>query len=123
MPDRRQTLGALGEDLAAAHLQRRGYEILTRNFRTRAGELDIVARDDRTLVFCEVKTRRVNTEHRDPLESVGVDKQRRLRQMAGVWMAQRPAGTYLPYCRFDAIGITLDAGDRLLRLDHIEGAF
>jgi putative endonuclease len=123
MPDRRQTLGALGEDLAAAHLRRRGYEIVGRNFRTRWGELDIIARDQRTLVFCEVKTRRASRDGRDPLESVGREKQRRLRRMAGQWLAQPPAGMRLPYCRFDAIGITLDQSDRLLRLDHLEAAF
>jgi putative endonuclease len=55
--DPRRTLGAKGERLAAQHLEARGYEVVARNFRTRSGELDLVARDERFLVFCEVKTR------------------------------------------------------------------
>ena len=58
MPDnRRRQLGDAGEQLAADHLARRGFQILDRNYRTRWGELDIVACDGRTIVFCEVKTR------------------------------------------------------------------
>ena len=57
MPDnRRRQLGDAGEQLAADHLARRGFQILDRNYRTRWGELDIVACDERTIVFCEVKT-------------------------------------------------------------------
>ena len=55
--DRRRFVGALGEDLAGRHLQARGFELLDTNFRTRHGELDLVAADDRCLVFCEVKAR------------------------------------------------------------------
>src|SRR5215210_3156254 len=55
--DLRRDRGALGERIALEHLERRGYRIVDRNFRTRYGELDIVAADRRALVFCEVKTR------------------------------------------------------------------
>ena len=55
MPDPRRRLGARGEELAARHLEARGLEVVERNFRTRYGELDVVARDPRFLVFCEVK--------------------------------------------------------------------
>jgi len=56
-PDRRQTLGLHGEDLACAELRRRGYAILERRYRTRHGEIDIVAREGEVVVFVEVKTR------------------------------------------------------------------
>ena len=56
--DPRHSLGRLGERLAAEHFERLGYTVLARNYRTRFGELDLVAADDYTLVFCEVKTRR-----------------------------------------------------------------
>ena len=56
MSDPRRALGALGERLAAEHLERAGYRIVERNYRTRYGELDIVASGERCLVFCEVKT-------------------------------------------------------------------
>src|ERR1700735_1066162 len=58
--DPRQTLGRLGEELAAAHLERLGFSMLGRNERTRYGEIDLIAFDARTLVFAEVKTRRVS---------------------------------------------------------------
>ena len=57
--DRRKALGGQGEDLAAAYLGQQGYDIITRNWRVRAGELDIVARDGDWLVFVEVRTRRI----------------------------------------------------------------
>jgi hypothetical protein len=57
MQDARQSLGHAGEDAACAELRRRGYTIVARRYRTRAGEIDIVARDGRTLVFVEVKAR------------------------------------------------------------------
>lgn len=121
--DPRRTLGTLGEEIASRHLRARGYRIIDRNFRTRWGELDIVAANGRTLIFCEVKTRRATRTWRDPLESVDARKRVRLRRMAGQWLAQSSPGQRLPICRFDAIGITLDGEGQLLRLDHLEGAF
>jgi putative endonuclease len=125
--DPRRTLGSLGESLAAQHLEARGYEVIDRNFRTRRGELDLVARDRRWLVFCEVKTRiaRAPPGPYGPLASVGVRKQRRVRAMAREWLAtnsstDRPRPVQL---RFDAIGISFDARGRLLELDHMEDAF
>jgi putative endonuclease len=58
MPDPRQRFGALGEEIAAAHLQRAGMSLLARNYRTRYGEVDVVMRDGQTVAFVEVKTRR-----------------------------------------------------------------
>jgi putative endonuclease len=121
--DPRRRLGALGEEIAARHLLARGYQIVDRNFRTRWGELDIVAADERTLVFCEVKTRRATPQWRNPLESVHQRKRAQLRRMAGQWLAQHRSGQRWPVCRFDAIGVTVDADGRLMRLDHLEAAF
>ena len=124
--DPRRRLGAAGERLAAAHLEARGFELLDRNFRTRHGELDLVAADDRYLVFCEVKARVARTGPRplDPLASVDWRKRRRLRRMAREWLAERvDARPYPPELRFDAIGVSFDAQGRLLSLEHLEGAF
>ena len=63
--DQRQSLGKRGEDLACAELERRGYVIVDRRFRTRCGELDIVARDGGVLVFIEVKTGQSNLTTRE----------------------------------------------------------
>ena len=121
--DGRHRLGALGEQLAAEHLERRGYVIVERNYRTRWGELDIVAFDGRTLAFCEVKTRRLAEAGRSPLESVRAGKRSRVRAMAGRWLAERTDRPYADNLRFDAIGVTLDPAGRLVSLEHLEGAF
>jgi putative endonuclease len=126
--DPRRRLGALGERLAARHLAARGYEVLERNFRTRHGELDIVAAGGRCLVFCEVKTRvrRGAGGVIGPFASIGPAKRRRLRAMAREWLAQPQrarAGTWSDEIRFDAIGVTLSRDGRLLALEHLEGAF
>lgn len=127
MSDPRRALGALGERLAADHLQRAGYEIIDRNFRTRFGELDIVAAGERCLVFCEVKTRvRGRTGGDDPFDSIGHQKRRRLRAMAAQWLAERRPEASRPAepgLRFDAIGVSISPSGRLLALDHLEDAF
>ena len=121
--DRRRRLGALGEQLAADHLVRRGFQILERNYRTRFGELDIIAASNHTIVFCEVKCRVANSAGRDPLESVHPNKQMQIRRIAGRWLAERRDHPRVDDLRFDAIGVTLAGDGRLLRLDHLEGAF
>ncbi|MBB4664615.1 YraN family protein [Conexibacter arvalis] len=119
--DPRHQLGRLGEQLAAAHLERRGLALLARNYRTRWGELDIVAGDERRLVFCEVKTRRVGSSQ--PLEGLRESQQRRIRKMALAWLADQPNRGFAPELRFDAIGVTFDPTGRLVELEHLEGAF
>jgi putative endonuclease len=121
--DPRPQLGRLGEQLAAEHLIRRGFQIVERNYRTRWGELDIVAYDGRTLAFCEVKTRRLSGPGRNPLESVHGRKRSRVRRMAGSWLIERTDRPRAETLRFDAIGVTLDAAGRLVSLEHLEGAF
>jgi putative endonuclease len=120
--DRRRRIGATGERLAAEHLARCGLTILDRNYRTRWGELDIVACDERSIVFCEVKCRIVNRSGRDPLESVHPSKRAQVRRMAAQWLSERDHPR-VDDLRFDAIGITVADDGRLLRLDHIEAAF
>jgi putative endonuclease len=124
--DRRLRLGALGERLACRHLEALGYELLDRNFRTRHGEIDLVARDRRCLVFCEVKARVAQRPAGafGPLRSVGLRKQRQVRRMALQWLADRdrPRGGG-DGMRFDAIGVTLSPGGRLLALEHVKNAF
>ena len=121
--DSRPDLGRLGEQLAAEHLVRRGFEIVERNYRTRWGELDIIAFDGRTLAFCEVKTRRLAAPGRSPLESVRSRKRSRVRKMAGSWLIERTERPYADNLRFDAIGVTFDPAGRLVSLEHLEGAF
>jgi putative endonuclease len=116
-------LGRTGEQLAAEHLSRLGYEIVERNYRTRWGELDIVARSGATLAFCEVKARRAGGRAGGALEAVGRGKQARVRKMAGSWLMERRDRPYADVIRFDAIGVTFDAAGELVSLEHVEGAF
>lgn len=120
-------LGKRGEDIACAHLERADYVLLERNGRCgRLGELDVVARHGRCLIFCEVKTRVDGTGAgpAGPLDAIGPAKQRRIRRLAAEWLRTRPPLSPPPaWIRFDAIGILLDRQGRLLSLDHIEDAF
>jgi len=120
---RRPGLGARGEQLAFQHLDRRGYALVAANARTRFGELDLIVRNDDTLVFVEVKTRRSGGRSGGPLEAITQHKVRQVRALARAWLAEtpdRPRGLDL---RFDAIGVVLDHDDTLISLDHLEGAF
>jgi len=85
--DPRQSLGIRGEDLACDALTRQGYAILARRYRTRLGEIAIVARDGRTIVFVEVKTRRGDV-FGDGAEAVGPRKQQRIGTMALLYLAR-----------------------------------
>ena len=126
--DPRRRLGARGEELAARHLEARGYRVVGRNFRTRYGELDLVVRDARFLVLCEVKTRVVRrapaSDVLGPFAGIGGRKRQQVRAMAREWLAQaRLEGPRPAELRFDAIGISFDAHGRLMALEHLEAAF
>jgi putative endonuclease len=127
-PDLRRTRGQLGEQMAVDHLIEAGYEILERNFRTRRGELDLIAADEEAIVFCEVKTRVCGGRAGPPaaLDAVGPAKRRRLRRLATSWLHDRRASGGAPSrarLRFDAIGVTISPAGRLLALDHVRDAF
>jgi putative endonuclease len=118
--DPRHHLGRAGERLALEHYQRLGFRLLDRNFRTPAGELDLILYDGATIVFAEVKTRRAPTVI-DPIESVTPTKQRRIRRLAAAWLAER--GSDRPHARelrFDAVGVMIDRAGRLVALDQLE---
>lgn len=98
----KDTVGRWGEDVAARHLVASGLVILDRNWRCSTGEIDIIARDGRTLVFCEVKTRR-SEAYGTPFEAVTVDKARRQRRLAAAWL--ETAGLSVRDVRFDVVGV------------------
>jgi len=118
-PARHLTLGRRGEDIAAAHLRKLGFVVLSRNWRCRQGELDLVATDGRTLVVCEVKTR-TRESFGDPAEAVTEEKIARIRRLTGQWLSTHRVG----WCavRFDVIAVYADPGARP-RVRHIPGAF
>jgi len=120
--DPRHHLGRVGEQLAAEHLERLGYDIVDRNYRTRHGELDLICFDGATLVFCEVKTRRASRSA-SPWDNLRPEKRAQVRRMSAAWLAEKPGRPYAEELRFDAIGVLLDAHGRMVALDHLEGAF
>lgn len=111
-------LGSLGETLARGALEREGYAILATRYRTRAGELDIVAREGRCLVFVEVKARR-RTDRGTPQEAVTTAKQRRVAAMARDFLARHQ--TDATECRFDVVAVLVD--DEQPRIEIIRNAF
>ena len=123
MTDARRSTGQDGEDLAAGYLRAHGFELLERNARTRYGELDIVGRDGRTLVFIEVKALRGRGRARaeQALESIRPRKRIQVRRLARAWLAERPRPGNYAEIRFDAVGVAVSpAGSEVV---HIPGAF
>ena len=104
--DSRQATGRQGETLARSELERRGYAILAEGFRTRCGEIDLIARQGATLVFVEVRTRRVGTSG-SAAESVTRRKQLQVARMAAAYLATHPSPDVA--CRFDVVAIDYDA--------------
>jgi putative endonuclease len=121
----RQRLGRTAEDLVADRLARAGWEIVERNARTRFGELDLIARDGRTLVFVEVKAGREDSAYGPERPVLGVDrrKQQRVRRLATAWMSQRRDAPHYAEIRFDAVGVTFDRGGQAVEVEHVRGAF
>ena len=114
MTQARRALGASGEDRVAAWYEANGYTIEARNWRCRQGELDLVARRGRTVVFCEVKTRSSDA-FGAPVEAVTRAKQARLRVLAARWLDEAP---------FRARDIRFDVASILAgKLEVLEGAF
>ncbi|GAA2150185.1 putative endonuclease [Humibacillus xanthopallidus] len=117
-PPATRALGDYGERLAARYLLEQGVEILDRNWRCVRGELDIVAREGADLVICEVKTRS-GEGFGAPYEAVTWRKQRRLRQLGGLWRDEHPEKCAGPL-RIDVISILCLPG-RPARLEHLRG--
>ncbi|MGN0158068.1 MAG: YraN family protein [Brotaphodocola sp.] len=108
----KRTLGSRYEQLAAEYLTRHGMQILERNFRCRQGEIDLIAKDGRYLVFTEVKYRR-SIEKGEPAEAVTAAKQQRIRNSAGYYLYKNRYGEDTP-CRFDVVSI-LDSDIRWIK--------
>ncbi|MDO4633228.1 MAG: YraN family protein [Eubacteriales bacterium] len=107
--------GARYEALAAAYLMQEGFQILEKNYRIRSGEIDLIAREGRYLVFIEVKYRSSLREG-SPLEAVNQKKQRVIIQTARHYLLSHGYSEDTP-CRFDVVGMDGD------RVTHIRDAF
>jgi putative endonuclease len=119
VPNPRRVLGAQGEALAAAWYESAGYEILGRNWRCRAGELDLILGRGRAIVFCEVKTRS-STRFGAPIEAITREKSQRIRRLAAQWLAESQLGGR--ELRFDVASVMVERGREPV-VEIIEGAF
>jgi putative endonuclease len=119
MPSARDDLGRRGEDEAARYLQGLGYRIVGRRERVLRGDIDIVALDDRTVVFVEVRSRS-DTAHGHPAETVGAVKQRRIAELAAAYIRRHR----LEDCsvRIDVVAVTFPAGGQPV-VEHYRNAF
>ncbi len=113
------TLGARGEEIAVAYLKGQKYTVVERNFRCKAGEVDIVAREGSTVVFVEVKTRR-SMSFGPPQASVTSFKQRQVSKAALVWLAKHRLQE--ANARFDVVAILLREHE-VPAIEHIRNAF
>ncbi|HEY3693791.1 MAG TPA: YraN family protein [Pseudonocardiaceae bacterium] len=118
--DRRSDeLGRWGEDLAADYLAGTGLVLLSRNWRCRDGEVDLIGTDGERLVICEVKTRS-GTGYGEPAEAVTAAKAARIRRVTAQWLRTYRVG----WCeiRFDVLAV-LCPPDGPVTVEHIQGAF
>ena len=114
------SIGASGEETAVKILKKNGYTIIERNYRTRQGEIDIIAVKGRFVVFVEVKLRK-NADFAEAREFVTRSKQSRIITTAQIWLSQNETELQP---RFDVIEIYAPEGiGRRVRIEHIEDAF
>lgn len=123
MSSSNRRLGEWGERQARLHLEDKGYSLLANNFRCRAGEIDIVARQGEQLVFVEVKARRGDAYGRAE-ESISPARAERLAEVAEEFMQTRMAGEFDSGTawRIDLVCLNMDRNGRILSVNHIENA-
>ena len=115
----RRTLGDWGEERALRYLSDQGYQLLTRNWRTREGEIDLVMKQDLTIVFIEVKTRKTD-RFGSPEESITRGKQKRLRKTCLAYLQENEYEDR--DWRIDVVAIEASRVGEITRLDHYENA-
>jgi len=116
----KKPLGARGEDAAVRLLKRLGYRIVERGYDSPLGELDIVAVDDRTIVFVEVKTR-TSTDAGHPTDAIDDNKRQRMTQSALAYLKSKRLLEYSS--RFDVVAVTWPADSRRPQIEHFKNAF
>ena len=116
--ERKRLLGQRGEAIAARHLTGLGMEVIDRNWRCDAGEIDLVLRDGGVLVVCEVKTR-TSIAYGAPLEAIDQRKLDRLRRLAARWL--RVHDCHPDDVRIDMVGVLVPPG-LPVEIEHVEGA-
>lgn len=110
--------GAIGEKIAVEKLLKSGYRILTCNYHSRFGEIDIIACDERYIVFVEVKTRE-QTSRYHPFEAITKAKQKKIGLTAQDYLQRKPSSLQP---RFDAIAVIMNK-DKIVEVSHLQNAF
>lgn len=113
-------IGLIGEELAANYIKNRGYDVLERNYRTKLGELDIIAINQNVIIFIEVKTR-TSSVYGMPSEAVNYKKQRRIRKLSQQYILYKNLDKSCFNYRFDIIEVKLVG--KKYKIVHIENAF
>jgi putative endonuclease len=113
-------IGKTGEDIAYKDLINRGYVILDRNYKSKLGEIDIIARDGRFIVFVEVKTR-LGIQYGYPREAVGVFKQTKIKNIASLYLTKKRL--WDNQIRFDVVEIIMENAEKSKSLVVIKNAF
>lgn len=116
-----QYIGKIGEQKASVYLKNHGYEILERNYRIRGGEIDIIAKKEKTVVFAEVKTR-TQEAYGAPAEAVNYYKRENIRKTAQYYIMEKNLD--LP-CRFDVLEVYVKKSvfGYTAKINHLENAF
>ncbi|MBI4537827.1 MAG: YraN family protein [candidate division NC10 bacterium] len=120
MTEARRAVGRSGEDVAREFLERRGFTILAANFRCAAGEIDLIGRDSKTLVFVEVKSR-TSDAFGPPKLAVHRRKQRQIVRAAEWFLAERRLTDVA--CRFDVLAVNFPEEDEPPRIEWVRDAF
>jgi len=111
--------GKRGEGLAVDYLDKKGYKIIERNFRTRFGEIDIVCSDGETLVFVEVKTK-IGHDFGEPEEMVNKNKISKVKRMGEVYLQDKGLDCL---CRVDMVAIVLKIDGKVERIEHYQAVY
>lgn len=119
MPNLRQILGQKGEKQAAKYLKKKGYKLVTANYRCQYGEIDLIARDADILIFIEVKTR-TSTDFGDPAAAVDYRKQQQISKVAHHYLVTHHNDDV--DARFDVISV-LSPNGKKTEIEHITNAF
>ena len=118
MLNKRQKFGEKGEEIAVRHLKKEGYKIIETNYRTKLGEIDIIAQDKDTIVFAEVKTRR-SVQFGNPKQAVTIQKQKKISMVALCYL--KATGQSAARARFDVVGVISNRDKP--RVEIIKNAF
>ncbi len=110
-------VGAIGEDAATAWLRKKGYRILERNFHTRWGEIDIIAKFNDKTIFVEVKTK-TGEQYGEPWEMINRQKYQQVKNMAQVYLTKNGLGEVA--CRIDVVGVWLNLEHEVEKIEHWE---